>query len=1005
MRLLRIEDGESFSLVEHVGNDIPSYAILSHTWGADGDEVTFRDLNDGTGQDKAGYRKIRFCGKQAAHDGLQYFWVDTCCIDKSSSAELTESINSMFQWYQNAARCYVYMPDVSISALSNDDKLSQEWMPAFKKSRWFTRGWTLQELIAPTFVDFFSYEKQRLGDKQSLEQILHEITGIAIDALRGRRLSYLSVHERMGWAASRQTKRAEDQAYCLLGIFDVSLPLIYGEGRQKAMYRLQKEIRESSEDQSLALLSTLSIKQQPERQRTFSTIPFRQDPDFVDRLDILTWLHERCEVPAGRAALTGLGGVGKSQLAIRFCHQVRAQSQQISVFWVHVGTRARFQEGYRRIAEAVKMKGFDDPRADIIRLVYSWLCDESNGRWLMVIDNADDSKVFFPQFHGTQTANNSDLDHTEEEPLSDFLPQSSNGSILVTSRNRDVAYRLTGSHTCIREVKPMNEQDALALLSKKTSSSAQDDAVELLQALDYMPLAITQAAACIEQRAPRMTISRYIDEIRRSDTRLLEKDMGDTRRDGKASNSIIMTWQVSFEYIRIHIPTAARLLSLMSFFDRQGIPETLLHDRYQKKDEQSDFDDDIHALLNFSLVRISGERDEFEMHRLVQFTTRKWLELHSALEEWKEIYLETVNEALPEGSYENWKICQKLFPHAEMALEYQPSTNGYSDQWGSILYKVAWYASRKGEYRRAEEMDRRLLEVRERVLGKEHRCTIKSVEALGNDVRDLGKYTEAEELHVRALKWKEKNLGLEHTSTVSCLNGLGVVLSILGKDEEAETMHRRALEISERVHGRIHRETLTYANNLGLVLRNQGRYGEAETISGRVVEDRESLYGPEHPSTLNAYSNLVFALMNQGNYQEAEPLCRRVLEAKTNVLGPKHPFTIISVGSLGSVLEAQGKYEEAEGLYRQALEASENVFGPDHPDTISTVHGLGVLLTEQCHYEEAELLLRRALEAREKSFGSEDQDALNCAAWLRFTLEKQGKAAEPEPPISVDGSL
>lgn len=313
MRLLRIEEGGSFSLVEHV-TDIPPYAILSHTWGADEDEVNFRDLVDGTGHTKPGYRKIRFCAKQAAQHGLQHFWVDTCCIDKTSSAELTESINSMFQWYQNSARCYVYLSDLSVGSLLLDDSTSQPWEPAFRKSRWFTRGWTLQELISPPLVEFYSCEELRLGDKRSLEKTIHEITGIPRNALQGRPLNTFSVHERMVWAANRQTKRAEDQAYCLLGIFDISMPLIYGEGRQKALYRLQKEIQEASKDtseSSLALISTLSINEQPQiKQATFSTVPFRQDPDFVDRPDTLSWLHEKCTVPAGRAALVGLGGVG-----------------------------------------------------------------------------------------------------------------------------------------------------------------------------------------------------------------------------------------------------------------------------------------------------------------------------------------------------------------------------------------------------------------------------------------------------------------------------------------------------------------------------------------------------------------------------------------------------------------------------------------------------------------------------------------------------------------------
>ncbi|RYP24412.1 hypothetical protein DL767_008620 [Monosporascus sp. MG133] len=247
MRLLTLRDNGDLSLSKDLIKDIPPYAILSHTWGDDDQEVTFKDVEEGTGRDKAGYRKIQFCGQQAASDGLQYFWVDTCCIDKSNNAELCEAINSMFKWYQKAARCYVYLSDVSKGHCAHDgDLLRSAWKLDLRKSRWFIRGWTLQELIAPSSVEFFSAEGQRLGDKNSLEQILHEITRIAIGALRGRALSEFNVDERMSWSQERETKREEDRAYSLLGIFNVHMPPIYGEGVDNAFTRLQEQISKRS---------------------------------------------------------------------------------------------------------------------------------------------------------------------------------------------------------------------------------------------------------------------------------------------------------------------------------------------------------------------------------------------------------------------------------------------------------------------------------------------------------------------------------------------------------------------------------------------------------------------------------------------------------------------------------------------------------------------------------------------------------------------------------------
>ncbi|KAF2183663.1 hypothetical protein K469DRAFT_667871 [Zopfia rhizophila CBS 207.26] len=251
MRLLECNSAREFSLTKDmVGDDeIPPYAILSHTW-KEGQEITFKDLMDGTGQSKTGYDKIRFCGQQAERDGLRYFWVDTCCIDKSNHVELQEAINSMFRWYQNAAKCYVYLSDVSTAKRTASDEFSEfTWELAFRESRWFTRGWTIQELLAPRSVKFFSREGKQLGDKRTLERRIHEITGIAILVLRGTPLCEFSVEERLSWAKSRQTTRKEDKAYSLLGIFGIYMLPNYGEGEENAFKRLQKKIDKPSHDQ------------------------------------------------------------------------------------------------------------------------------------------------------------------------------------------------------------------------------------------------------------------------------------------------------------------------------------------------------------------------------------------------------------------------------------------------------------------------------------------------------------------------------------------------------------------------------------------------------------------------------------------------------------------------------------------------------------------------------------------------------------------------------------
>ncbi|KAF1940080.1 hypothetical protein EJ02DRAFT_407262 [Clathrospora elynae] len=291
MRLLKYEEDGRLTIANFDDNAIPPYAILSHTWGADREEVTFTDLTKSSGKDKPGYKKIRFCGEQASRDGLEYFWIDTCCINKENQAELSLAIDSMFRWYRNSARCYVYLSDVSSqnsntnlerSVHQSDLPISRwftwiwmflvvqpifRWHPSttwrfftlldicspqvceskLQRSRWFTRGWTLQELLAPSVVEFFSREWCKLGDKISLKSDIHEVTAIPYEALEGAPLSHFSVEERFRWRQNRHTKLKEDAAYSLSGIFDVDIAPVYGEGGEEAFRRLHDKIREQGE--------------------------------------------------------------------------------------------------------------------------------------------------------------------------------------------------------------------------------------------------------------------------------------------------------------------------------------------------------------------------------------------------------------------------------------------------------------------------------------------------------------------------------------------------------------------------------------------------------------------------------------------------------------------------------------------------------------------------------------------------------------------------------------
>lgn len=243
---MRLLDASTLQLCDFPSDSIPEYAILSHRWESEG-EVLFADIGSDRAKEKAGYEKIQQICALAMLRGLGFVWIDTCCINKESSAELSEAINSMYAWYQGASVCYAYLSDVP--AMGEED-LSEQ-LSSFAQSKWFQRGWTLQELIAPSDLIILSCDWESMGTKSSLRDVIARVTGINPEILTGQvDFRSCSLAKRMSWASDRVTTRVEDVAYCLMGMFDVNMPLLYGEGI-KAFRRLQEEIIKYSDDESL----------------------------------------------------------------------------------------------------------------------------------------------------------------------------------------------------------------------------------------------------------------------------------------------------------------------------------------------------------------------------------------------------------------------------------------------------------------------------------------------------------------------------------------------------------------------------------------------------------------------------------------------------------------------------------------------------------------------------------------------------------------------------------
>ena len=320
----------------------------------------------------------------------------------------------------------------------------------------------------------------------------------------------------------------------------------------------------------------------------------------------------------------------KSQIAFEYCYGYREKYPTKHIFWVFASTAERFERAYADIVRRLNLPRWNDPKADTLQVVSDWFYDGDHDGWLLVLDNADDETVFFSTQISPRSENSNASQH--KSPLYSYLPQTLKGSLLVTSRNRTAAFRLTNAAEVIIDISSMDEKDAKNLLTWKLpgDQSSEADVIDLLEELEYLPLAITQAAAYISLRRTRYTISKYSNHLRQNEAILL-KDIGDLRRDHEVPNSVLKTWQISFDQIKKYHPPAANVLSLMSVIDRQGIPEFLLRD----SGDDLEFEDAIALLHDFSLITsgtaplhdfsmITPETDcpMFGIHRLVQLATR-----------------------------------------------------------------------------------------------------------------------------------------------------------------------------------------------------------------------------------------------------------------------------------------------------------------------------------------------------------------------------------------------
>ena len=735
MRLLHLDPSDRLVLTDFRSQSIPPYAILSHRWGDPNSEVVFGDIESNAYHKKDGYRKIKFCAKQAARDQLQYFWIDTCCIDKWNLLELSSSINSMFRWYKNAARCYVFLSDISVPSAHQQS----DWEASLRESNWFYRGWTLQELIAPTLVEFYSYEGQRIGDKTSLEQLVHEITSLPLAVLRNCSLDQFTITERIQWAENRRTTEEEDIVYCLLGILNISMPVSYGEGKEKALGRLRAEIDVANSAPSI--------------------IPFPQNDYFVGRESQLAKLEAKLfsKKQTTTFAIVGPGGTGKSQLALQLAYRTRQNNQNCSVFWIDASNLDSLDQSYAGIAQKLNIPGWDDEKANPKQLVKLHLEGRVARQCLLIFDNTEEISLEFPGLSGPQAAN-----------LISYLPHSELCSIVFTTIDSNIAERLASQNLVeLQHLTPTTAQSMFEkYLDTQLSKSEQQEAKLLLQELLYLPLAIVQAAACI--RNTGLKIQEYRSQMgrqKKDDFEHNDKVTDDKPRGYNEKNPITTTLFITMEMIQIKDPLAVDCLYLAACVDSKDVPLDLV------RPYSPGMDAAVKVLSKYKLVTRRPAESAFDLHRLVHIALREWLQRQEKLGQWTQHAIAQLLQVFPDHGDSNRSKWRRLLQHVKCAMSYSLA-DGEDVEWLDLAWKAAMALYSDGRYNEAEELYVQVIETRKKNLGADHPSTLTSMANLAATYRNQGRWDAAEELFVQVIETSKKKLGADYLDTLNSIANL-----------------------------------------------------------------------------------------------------------------------------------------------------------------------------------------------------------------------------------------
>jgi tetratricopeptide (TPR) repeat protein len=503
-------------------------------------------------------------------------------------------------------------------------------------------------------------------------------------------------------------------------------------------------------------------------------------------------------------------------------------------------------------------------------------------------------------------------------------------------------------------------------LERPLANTEQQEAEHLLTALSYLPLAVMQAAACIE--ASGMTVQEYRSRLDEH-TKLNTKHSGDwseNRLQGvSVKDPVAAALFLSIDQISDGNASAAGYLFLAVCVDQKDISLDLLEAASTEAKE-----DAIRVLDKYALVTRRPAESALDVHRLVHQALRKRLQVQGRLIQWTKRAITQLLCVFPDDDHSNRSKWRRLLPHAQYVLSHSLADNNDNERL-RLASRCATTLLSDGRYKEAEELLVEVIETRKRVLADEHPDTLTSMNNLASTYSNQGRWNEAEELEVQVLQTRKRVLSDEHPDTLTSMNNLALTYRNQGRWNEAEELQLQLIETIKRVLSDEHPNTLTSMANLASTYRNQGRWNEAEELEVQVIETRKRVLTDEHPNTLASMANLALTYISQGRWNEAEELGMQVIETRKRMLSDEHPDTLTSMANLALTYSNQGRWKEAEELGVQVMETRKRVLSGEHPDTLTSMHNLAFTLQSQARHEEALALIERCSQLREQVLGKQ----------------------------------